>query len=372
MMTDTASKTRVALIFGGRSSEHAISCATAASVLSAIDRDRYDVIPIGISRQGQWVLMPDDPEPLRITAGRLPAVPEDGPSVLLPLSGADTNVQVLEPGQPPRELGEVDVVFPLLHGAFGEDGTIQGMLELAGMPYVGCGVTSSAIMMDKAYMRLVFASAGIPQTPYVVITPRRWAADPEGALAECAALEFPVFVKPCRAGSSYGVTRVTEAAGLRDAIQVAREIDPKVMVEQGVVGCREIECGVLDSGAGEPLRVSPVGEIVVAEHAMYDFEAKYLDSSTRLQIPADLPGEVAEQLRAWAAEAFVAADCEGLARCDFFYTPDGRLLINEINTMPGFTPVSMYPQVWSSAGVSYPELIDELIQLALRRPVGLR
>lgn len=364
-------KPRVALVFGGRSSEHAISCATAASVLAHIDRDRWEVVPVGISPEGHWVLMPDDAAALEITDGRLPQVPEGDGSVILPLSRQDKGLRVVTTGEVPMELGEVDVVFPLLHGSFGEDGTVQGLLDLAGIRYVGCGVTSSAIMMDKAYMRTVFAAAGLPQTPWVAVTDRRWRRERDTVLGEIRQLQLPVFVKPCRAGSSVGVTRVACWDQLVDAIDVARSHDPKFIVEQGVVGVREVECGVLDGHDGAAPRVSPIGE-VVAEADFYDFEAKYLDNSTQVRCPADLPSDVADEVRRLALVAYDAADCEGLARCDFFYTPDGDLLINEINTMPGFTPASMYPLVWREAGMSYPELINELLTLALERPTGLR
>ena len=366
-------KTRVALVFGGRSSEHAISCATAASVLEAIDRDRYEVIPVGVSREGHWVLMNDDPTPLKLGNGKLPEVPESDQAVMLPLSQGDSSLRVVRPGEVPIELGDVDVVFPLLHGPFGEDGTIQGLLELAGIPYVGCGVTSSAVMMDKAFMKLVFSAAGLPQLPYVVITDSQWQQEQETLLRRCEALTFPVFVKPARAGSSMGVTRVKDPADLVAAIEAARLHDPKVIVEEGAFQPREVECGVLQGRPGQSNRVSPVGEITVSAHDFYDFEAKYLDeNAAHLTIPANIPTDIAAEVRRIAQVAFTAADCEGLARVDCFYDGNGRVLINEINTMPGFTPYSMYPQVWAVAGMSYPELIDELIQLALSRRIGLR
>ncbi|MGL5407094.1 MAG: D-alanine--D-alanine ligase family protein [Propionibacteriaceae bacterium] len=366
-------KTRVALVFGGRSSEHAISCATAASVLEAIDHTRYEVVPVGVSREGHWVLMDDDPAPLKLGSGSLPEVPESDRAVVLPLSQGDSALRVVRPGEVPVELGGVDVVFPLLHGPFGEDGTIQGLLELAGIPYVGCGVTSSAVMMDKAFMKLVFAAAGLPQLPYEVITDMQWQHEQAESLRRCQALTFPVFVKPSRSGSSMGVTRVKDPVDLVAAIEAARLHDPKVIVEEGAFQPREIECGVLQGRAGEPHRVSPVGEITVSSHDFYDFEAKYLDeNAAHLTIPAQIPAEVAAEVRRIAQVAFTAADCEGLARVDCFYDGHGRVIINEINTMPGFTPYSMYPQVWAAAGLAYPELINELIQLALSRRTGLR
>jgi D-alanine-D-alanine ligase len=363
----------VAIVFGGRSPEHAVSCSTAASVLAAIDRDKYDVVPIGIARDGRWVLVADDPEPLRLAPGHVPEVDGGGGSVLVPLGSAQRSLTVLEPGRPPRELGEVDVVFPLLHGPFGEDGTIQGLLELADVRYVGSGVTASAVMMDKAFMKLVFASAGLPIVDHVVVTDRQWRCDREAVEKAVAALGFPVFVKPARSGSSIGISRVSSDDELAAAVTAAQAHDPKVVVEAGVHG-REIECAVLGGRDGGPPRPSRVGEAVVVEesHAFYDFEAKYLADDVALVCPADVPERVADEMTALAVRAFEAAGCEGLARVDFFYTDDGRVILNEINTMPGFTPSSMYPYAWQHSGLSYPELIDELVTLALQRPLGLR
>lgn len=364
---------RVAVVFGGRSEEHAVSCSTAASVLQAIDRTKYDVVPIGITRQGQWVLVADDPEPLRLTAGQRPEVTGSTSQVVMPLGGDHSGLVVLDPAQPPAALGVVDVVMPLVHGPFGEDGTLQGLFELADLHYVGCGVLSSAVMMDKHYMKVVFESAGLPVGPYRVITDLAWRRDPEAALAGLAGLEFPVFVKPCRAGSSFGITRVTDPAGLRAAVEEARAHDPKVIVEQGITG-REIECGVLQGHGTDGPRVSETGEIVVVKgHDFYDFDAKYLDGdAVQLTSPAELDPQVRDRVREVAALAFEAAGCEGLARVDSFVTPDGEVIINEINTMPGFTPSSMFPVMWAAAGVDYPSLVDDLVQLALERPTGLR
>ncbi|WP_153398671.1 D-alanine--D-alanine ligase family protein [Ornithinicoccus halotolerans] len=366
-------RVRVALVFGGRSEEHAISCATAASVLRAIDRERYEVVPVGITREGYWVQVADEPAALEISDGQLPEVPGDGAPVLLPLGSPDRTLTVARPGEVPAALGEVDVVFPLLHGPFGEDGTIQGLLELADIRYVGCGVLASAAMMDKAMMKTVFASAGLPVGPYAVISDRQWRQDPAAALDAASSLTFPVFVKPARAGSSMGVSRVERPEDLARAVQEARRHDPKVLVEQGIDG-REVEVGVLEGRGSTPPRVSEVGEIAVGGgHTFYDFEAKYLDEENlRLTIPADVPTGVREEVRRLAAVAFEAAGCEGLARVDCFYTADGRVLVNEVNTMPGFTPYSMFPQVWAASGLAYPELVEELLALALERPLGLR
>ena len=369
----TSSKARVALVFGGRSSEHAVSCSTAAGVLRAIDREKYDVVPIGIAKDGRWVLVDDDPTPLQLTPGHTPEVDGSGTGVLVPLSTTDRALTVLEPGQPPRQLGDVDVVFPLLHGPFGEDGTIQGFLDLSDIRYVGSGVLASAAGMDKHYMKVIFAGHGLPVGPYVVITDRQWLVDRAAAMASVAALDFPVFVKPARAGSSMGITKVKGPADLEAAIEVAREHDPKVIVEAAIVG-RELECAVLQSHGTAAPRTSAVAEIAVhGKHEFYDFEAKYLlEDDVDLRCPAALPREVSDDVRRLAAAAFDVLGCEGLARVDCFLAEDGQVLVNEINTMPGFTPLSMYPRMWDATGVSYPELIDELISLALERRTGLR
>jgi D-alanine-D-alanine ligase len=365
-------KTRVAIVFGGRSPEHSVSCSTAASVLAAIDREKYDVVPIGIARDGRWVLVADDPEQLRLAPGHVPEVDGSGSGVVVPLGSAQRSLTVLDPGRPPRELGEVDVVFPLLHGPFGEDGTIQGLLELADVRYVGSGVTSSAVMMDKAFMKLVFASAGLPIVEHVVVTARQWRSDRRAVEAAVAAIGWPVFVKPARSGSSIGISRVAFPQELELALEAAHTHDPKAIVEAGVHG-REIECAVLGGRDGGSPRPSQLGEAVVVDtHTFYDFEAKYLADDVVLVCPAEVPAEVAEEMTSLAVRAFEAAGCEGLARVDFFYTDEGRVILNEINTMPGFTPSSMYPFAWEKSGLSYSELIDELLTLALERPLGLR
>lgn len=373
MSTDLPRKPRVAVVFGGRSSEHAVSCASAASVLRAIDRDAYDVVPIGIALDGRWVLAPDDPAALELAPGHIPEVDGSGPGVIVPLSTVDRELRTLDPGAVPEVLGEVDVVFPVLHGPWGEDGTIQGMLDLADVRYVGSGVLASAAGMDKHYMKVVFAGHGLPVGPYAVITDRAWRADPAAALDAASSMGFPVFVKPARAGSSMGITRVTGPEGLAAAIETAREHDPKVLVEAAIFG-REIECAVLEGRGVQPPRTSQVGEIrVVKGHDFYDFEAKYLaENDVQLVCPADVPDDIAEEVRRLAAEAFTALGCEGLARVDCFYTEDRRVIINEINTMPGFTPHSMYPRMWAETGLPYHDLVDELIALAFERRVGLR
>lgn len=362
------------VLFGGRSGEHPISCATAGGVLRAIDRDRYDVVAVGVTPAGRWVLVDDDPDVWGIVDGRLPEVLDSPERVLLPASADERAVQTIRDGEVAAALGEIDVVFPLLHGPFGEDGTLQGMLELVDVRYVGAGVLASAVGMDKHYMKLVLAGQGIPVGPFTVIRPGEWDRNPEARTAAVEALGLPVFVKPARAGSSLGISRVTDLADLPAAIAEARRHDPKVIVEAGIVG-REIECAVLGGRAGGPPRTSLPGEIEVTSsaHGFYDFEAKYLDeASVQLTCPADLPPDVVARVRDVAERTFEAIGCEGLARVDVFVTPDGGVVVNEINTMPGFTPFSMYPRMWKASGLEYADLIDELVQLALERPTGLR
>ena len=367
-------KPRVAVLFGGRSSEHAVSCVTAAGVLGAIDYDKYDVIPIGIAKTGQWVLAPGDTRQWSLSASSLPEVAPSARTVTLAEIGGEHQLIVASPNEVPQELGSVDVVFPLLHGPFGEDGTIQGLLELSDTRYVGAGVLASAVGMDKHYMKVVFEAAGLQVGPYIAVTDRQWVTDPESVRKRVDLLGYPVFVKPARAGSSMGISKVDSLEGLDAAIEAAREHDLKLVIEAGIVG-REIECAVLEGRGTEGPRTSMPGEIAVApgEHEFYDFNAKYVeDDAASLSCPADIPDEAIVRVRELAAAAFDAVGAEGLSRVDFFYTPDGELIINEINTMPGFTPKSMYPQMWAASGLSYAELIDELIYLALNRKTGLR
>ncbi|MEU4686176.1 D-alanine--D-alanine ligase family protein [Streptomyces xinghaiensis] len=378
----TGRKPRVAVVFGGRSSEHAISVVTAGAVMRAIDRSQYEVLPIGITTDGRWALTADDPERMAISGRALPSVDELAESgeggVLLPVDPAGREVVYTEPGQVPKSLGEVDVVFPVLHGPYGEDGTLQGLLELSGVPYVGAGVLASAVGMDKEYMKRVFTSFGLPVGPYTVIRPREWergTGAERGAAARKKIVDFaaehgwPVFVKPARAGSSMGISRVSGPEELDEAVAEARRHDPKILVESLLRG-REIECGVLEFEDGP--RASVPAEIPpVTSHDFYDFEAKYIDSAAGV-VPAPLTPEETARVRELAVRAFDAAACEGLVRADFFLQENGEFVINEINTMPGFTPISMYPRMWQESGVSYPELVDRLIQAALRRPTGLR
>jgi D-alanine-D-alanine ligase len=371
---DPGRKPRVAVVFGGRSSEHAISCVTAGSVLAAIDPGQYDVVPIGIATDGRWVLESGDPEHLRIDGpDRLPAVDGDRATIALAPEADSTGLVVTEPSQPPRTLGDVDVVFPLLHGPWGEDGTIQGMLEMAGVRYVGAGVLASAVSMDKAYMKVVLAAAGLPLLPSVTVTASEWERDEVACRERAESLGYPQFVKPARGGSSFGISKVHDATELAAAIAEAVRFDPKVLIEAAAVDAREIECGVLQALDGTPETSLPAELRVGGDHEFYDFEAKYLPGQhTEIDIPADLPAGATAQIRELSLRAFEAVGCEGLARVDFFVLPDGRVVVNELNTMPGFTPTSMYPQMWAASGVDYPALVDRLIQLALARDTGLR
>ncbi len=370
-----AAKPRVAIVFGGRSSEHGISVSTAASVLRSIDRSKYEVLPIGITHEGRWALVSDDPARMSITDGRLPDVDTIAESaegqVALPGSPGSREVVWSEPGAAPKALGEVDVVLPLLHGPWGEDGTIQGLLELSGVPYVGSGVLASAVGMDKEFTKRILESHGIGVGSYTVVRPRDWETEDGRAAARqrIAALGLPLFVKPCRAGSSIGITKVKDLADLDTAIEEARRHDPKVIVERGVEG-REIECAVLEFEDG-PRASVPAEVLVGGGYEFYDFEAKYIDSS-EVRIPAELTAEDTAEIRRQAVAAFEALGCEGLARVDFFRLNDGSWMVNEINTMPGFTPISAYPKMWEATGMPYGELIDRLLQAALRRSTGLR
>ena len=362
------SRTRLAVVFGGRSTEHSISCVSAGSILAAVDRDRYDVVAVAITPDGRWVLAADEPARLARSGRVLPSV-LDGRGVALPGDPTVGGLVALDDG--PGLLRGVDVVFPVLHGPFGEDGTIQGLLELAGVPYVGSGVLASAAAMDKSVARVLLAAAGIPVTAAVVVRAARWAKDEAGVTEQVRALGLPVFVKPARGGSSIGISRVADLAELAVAVEEALRCDPKVLVEAAVVG-REVECGILEDEAGEPQASVPAEVRLVGDHDFYDFEAKYLDDATELDCPADLDPEVTGQLQAMARQAYDVLDCEGLARIDFFVGPDGGLTVNEVNTMPGFTPTSMFPRMWAASGVDYPALVDRLVQAALRRGTGLR
>jgi D-alanine-D-alanine ligase len=366
---------RVAVVFGGRSSEHAISCVSAGSILRNLDPTRYEAVPVGITPDGAWVLSNATPASLAITDGQLPGV-TDASGRALALSadpGRSGELVALGPGggvAAGEILAAVDVVFPVLHGPYGEDGTIQGLLELAGVPYVGAGVLASAAGMDKEFTKKLLAAEGLPIGDQVVLRARQATLEPE----ERERLGLPVFVKPARGGSSIGVSRVTAWDQLPAAIAEARSHDPKVIVEAAIVG-RELECGVLELPDGS-IEASTVGEIRVAgvrgrEDAFYDFATKYLDDAAELDVPAKIDDGVADEIRQLAIRAFQAIDCQGLARVDFFLTDDGPVL-NEINTMPGFTTISMYPRMWAASGVDYPTLLAAMVDTALTRGTGLR
>ena len=367
-------KPRVAVVFGGRSSEHGISCVTAGIVLQAIDREVYDVIPVGIATDGRWVLESEDTDRLRIeSADKLPTVDGTRATIALAQETGATGLVVHEPSQPPQTLGEVDVVFPLLHGPWGEDGTIQGMLEMVGVRYVGAGVLASAVSMDKAYMKIVLQAAGLPVMPSITVTAREWATDPAAARDRAASLGYPLFLKPARGGFSIGISKAHDASELDAGIEEALRHDPKVLVEVSAEGAREIECGVLQALDGTPETSVPAEIRITGDHEFYDFAAKYLpEEATQLDVPAVLPDDVTTRMQELAARAFEAVGCEGLARVDFFVMPDGSLVVNEINTMPGFTPLSMFPRMWAASGLEYGALVDRLIRLALARDTGLR
>ena len=332
------------MLFGGQSAEHEVSCVTAASVLGAVDPERYDVVPVGITTEGRWVLADD-------AVGVL----DSGAKALLP-AGAE-----IEPGPKGLAVTDQTVVFPLLHGPMGEDGTVQGMLELAGVPYVGTGVLGSALAMDKAKARAVFEHAGIPGARWLDRRDGAIEDDLEAVVGET--LGWPVFVKPSNMGSSVGVSKVKTPDDLRAAVDLALEYDEWIVIEEAVTG-REVECAVL--GNLEP-RASVMGEII-PKAEFYDYDDKYSGAGAELVIPADLPDEVSDAARALAVRAFEAVRAEGFARVDFFYEEGGRgLLLNEVNTIPGFTPYSMYPQLWAATGLRYDQLIDELVRLALER-----
>jgi D-alanine-D-alanine ligase len=352
-------------VFGGRSTEHAISCVSAGSILSALDPDQYEVVPVGITREGRWVLAGGDPAQFAIAGRQLPEVTAaSGNTVVLAADPTATDLIVRDPPEGVSSLAGVDVVFPVLHGAFGEDGTIQGMLEMAGIPYVGANVFASAAAMDKEFTKKLAAAEGIPVGPWAVLR-----AGVSLSEADKERLGLPVFVKPSRAGSSHGITKVTDWADLDDAIAAARQVDPKVLVEAAIVG-REIECGVLEAEAGGAPEASLLAEVGAADHEWYDFEAKYLGEGHNV-IPADLPEEVTRKVQEYACRTFTALDCAGLARVDFFVTADHEIYLNEINTMPGMTPNSAFPQMWAAAGLEYPKVVDRLIRTALRRGTGL-
>ncbi len=353
-------KLRVAVIFGGRSGEHEVSLASATSIMQNLDPSRYEVIPIGITKEGRWLL---DGEPMKaLKAGYVEAGEEPALLSLAPNTGKPVPAEATEQGRDARLA--VDVVFPVLHGPYGEDGTVQGLLEMAGVPYVGGGVLASAAGMDKAVMKSLFLQRGLPIVKHLVLLRKEWEADPEGVMNRIEeSLDYPCFVKPANLGSSVGISKATNRSRLAEALAIAARYDRKLIVEQGV-DAREIECSVL--GNDDPIASVP-GEIVPCND-FYDYRAKYVDEGSELRIPAPVPAETAEEIRRLAVEAFKAIDCAGMARVDLFLEKgSGKVYLNEINTIPGFTRISMYPKLWEASGLPYPRLLDRLIELALER-----
>jgi D-alanine-D-alanine ligase len=360
-MTSAGTRLRVAVVFGGVSSEHGISCVSAGNVLGALDRQRYEVVAVGIDRDGRWHLVPDDPALYRIVDGHVPQVPAEGEPVVLPPDPTVGGLTLRDHSVVP-----LDVVFPVLHGPGGEDGTIQGVCELAGIACVGSDVAASAVCMDKLRTKAAATAAGIPVGAYIGITDDQWRRDPQECLARAAELGFPLFVKPARAGSSVGISKVHEADQLTAAIDEARAHDLRVIVEAAIADAREIECKILMTPEGP--QASPCAQIeVLGHHEFYDFEAKYLDNSARITVPADLTAEESDAIQALSLKTFEALGCAGMARIDVFLTADGDVLLNEPNTIPGFTTTSMYPALWQAAGLSYTQLLDTLIADARQR-----
>lgn len=340
------SKTRVAIICGGRSSEHQISCISARGVLGAIDKDKFEPLLIGISQSGQWFEL-DSADDFEMGSDGLPFISKGKKPVNF------------------SDLG-VDLAFPLLHGAYGEDGTVQGLFEMSDIAYVGSGVLASAVAMDKSFAKPIFADFGLKVADGITVHERDWNANTELEIAKISALGFPLFVKPARSGSSRGTTKVKNQSEIAAAIAAAHEHDPRAMVEVAIQG-REVECAVLEIEG--KAHASVIGEIRVHEpHEFYDFEAKYLDGSTTFDVPANIPADVAEKISGYAITAFEALGCEGLARVDFFLTAENEIIINELNTMPGFTSTSVFPMLWQASGKSYTEIITQLCESALRRP----
>ena len=340
------SKTRVAIICGGRSSEHQISCISARGVLGAIDKDKFEPLLIGISQSGQWFEL-DSADDFEMGSDGLPFI-SNGKK---PIDFADLGV---------------DLAFPLLHGAYGEDGTVQGLFEMSDIAYVGSGVLASAVAMDKSFAKPIFADFGLKVADGITVHERDWNANTELEIAKISALGYPLFVKPARSGSSRGTTKVKNQSEIAAAIAAAHEHDPRAMVEVAIQG-REVECAVLEIEG--KAHASVIGEIRVHEpHEFYDFEAKYLDGSTTFDVPANIPADVAEKISGYAITAFEALGCEGLARVDFFLTAENEIIINELNTMPGFTSTSVFPMLWQASGKSYTEIITQLCESALRRP----
>lgn len=354
-------KLRIGLIFGGRSGEHEVSLTSATSVMANLDKNKYEVVPIGITREGGWLL---GTEPARLMAAEQPVNHETTTAVTLTGDPRLRRLIPLEGGAPLQDNGALDVIFPVLHGPYGEDGTLQGLLDMANFPYIGCGVLGSALGMDKEKMKIVFQAVGLPGVDYVVYRRNEWERSPTTIMdAIEQRLGYPCFIKPVNLGSSVGINKAHDRAELAHAISVAAEYDRKIIIEHGI-NCRELECAVL--GNDEPL-ASVVGE-VIASNEFYDYNAKYIDNKSQVIIPADIPQATAEEVRRQAVTAFLALDLSGLARVDFFLEKEsGQVYINEVNTMPGFTRISMYPKLWEASGLTYSQLLDRLIDLAIER-----
>jgi D-alanine-D-alanine ligase len=355
-------KRRIVLLFGGRSAEHEVSVASARSVMDALDPERYEPIAIGVTKQGRWQLLAGGPRAIRAAVqGALPAVGADeGPEVSLDQDPGARTLVGRDGGRTP-----IDVVFPVMHGPFGEDGSIQGFLEMAGVPYVGSGVLGSALGMDKAVQKIVFRAAGIPVVDHEIVHEREWEEDPDAVEARAEHLGYPLFSKPATLGSSVGVVKVDAPESLRGALETAFRYGRKALLERAIEDAREIEVAVL--GNDDPV-ASLAGEIVPKGHDFYDYEAKYVDEDgAELLVPASLDDRTHAEVRRLAVAAFLAGECSGMARVDFFVRPTGEILLNEINTIPGFTKISMYPKLWEASGLSYPELIDRLVDLAIER-----
>ena len=359
-------KLRIGLIYGGRSGEHEVSLVSAKAVMENLDRDKYDIVPIGITKHGIWHL---GTEPAQLlAAGWETNQSTNTTAVTLPSDPTVRRLIPLQGDTPLQDNGQLDVIFPVLHGTYGEDGTLQGLLEMANVPYVGCNVLGAALGMDKEKMKMVFSSVGLPVGPYLVYRRNRWERDSETILNTIEQeLGYPNFVKPVNLGSSVGINKAHNRSELEHAMHIAAEYDRKIIIERGI-DCRELECGVL--GNDEPI-ASVVGEIIPSNE-FYDYNAKYIDNKSQIVIPADLPQTIAEEVRRQAVQAFLALDLSGLARVDFFLEKgsekgSGKVYINEVNTLPGFTQISMYPKLWSASGIAYSDLLDRLIELAIER-----
>ncbi|MCL6610648.1 MAG: D-alanine--D-alanine ligase [Peptococcaceae bacterium] len=358
-------KKRVVVLFGGRSGEHEVSINSAASVMAALDRDKYEIIPVAITREGRWVagITPEqaagglDPAVLSGTGG-------GAVTVILPPDPGWRGLTVPGNGDAGQIAGEIDVVFPVMHGTYGEDGTVQGLLELANIPYVGAGVLGSALGMDKVLMKTVLARHGVPQARFLSFLRREWETDPKTVIAETEKqLGYPCFIKPANLGSSVGISKARRREELVRGLELAAGYDRKIILEE-FIDAREVEVSVL--GNDDPMASLP-GEIIPLKE-FYDYEAKYVDGLSQLKVPAELPPDTVERLRELAIKVFKALDCAGMARVDFFLRrSDGAVLVNEINTIPGFTRFSMYPKLWEATGIGYRELLDRLIDLALER-----